>query len=428
MKLDLKADYFSSYYIAGLLSLPLIIQTFPYIGWVFFASIVFLIPFVILKKDSICKSFNETLIIIIFLVVSTFLFALITDAKSISIEVLKDLFRGIAFFLVAIILVLLNKDRSEFLKKIIQISRTIILTAGFIGAILGLFKFFMIKFEHKISILNNSLGEYPLGTSLVTDYNFYALSLLITLLIAIRFWINSDDTKKALFYGCIFSVVINAGIFAGSRRFLASAAPVLLILLFTVFIKENESFKKLKWKELFSTLLITTVLIHGGLYLSDSECQRGKLGCSGLNGISQLEHRVESLIKPSIQTVSPRVERWFYAFEIIKPSQLLLGSGFSYRKEFGCKFNDCKIDDYPHAPILSALLYGGVIGFLSTLACFFYALVTAYQILTRHSSHADLALGLIATTIFVFISGDSLLSMPVFLSMLLISRCVVSFK
>ena len=64
-------------------------------------------------------------------------------------------------------------------------------------------------------------------------------------------------------------------------------------------------------------------------------------------------------------------------------------------------------------------------GLFGALSCLIYALITACQILTRHSSHADLALGLIATTVFVSISGDTLLSMPVFFSMLLISRCVV---
>ena len=69
-----------------------------------------------------------------------------------------------------------------------------------------------------------------------------------------------------------------------------------------------------------------------------------------------------------------------------------------------------------------------MLGFLIVVGAFVYALQTARKILSSHSNYLDIALGLIATTIFVSISGDSLLSMPVFFSMLLISRCVVGFK
>lgn len=168
-------------------------------------------------------------------------------------------------------------------------------------------------------------------------------------------------------------------------------------------------------------------MIFSSLYAANFICQNRLSACADV-GATRLEQRLSRLVAEPENATSPRIDRWVYAFQIIKPSQLLFGSGFSYRQEFGCKFNDCKIIDYPHAPILSALLYGGVIGFLSALTCLFYALVTSYQILTRQSSHADLALGLIATTVFVSVSGDSLLSMPVFFSMLLISRCVVWLK
>lgn len=169
--------------------------------------------------------------------------------------------------------------------------------------------------------------------------------------------------------------------------------------------------------------LVFSSLIYGGLYLTDSGCHDLKLGCSKIHNVTEIQHRAENIFTETHSVTSARIERWLYTFEIIKPTEFLFGSGFSYRQEFGCRFRDCKSDDY--LPFLSAFLYGGEKGLFGVLSCLVYALIIACQILTRHSFHADLALGLIATTVFVSISGDSLLSMPVFFSMLLISRCVV---
>lgn len=413
--------------VAFFLAIPLAVQVFPFIGWLFFACIpgIFFITYTLLSRDYLSNLLANPLVILFGLILIVYIYGIITSSEFILIEIVKNLIRGLSFFITSILLLqLLLNQTPELLKKIVDLFLKITIVVGCTGATFGLAKYWLMQFNYSIKILNDEFFTYPWGTSLQADYNFYALSLFISGLLAIGQWSNSYGMRKSFMWSFFAAVIFNAGFLTGSRRFLLLAPICLLILLLIVYKKNSKISKKIRWKQLFVGFSLATLLIHGGLHFTESDCSEPNLTCWGAN--KELELRVQTLVVDSF--MKSRIDRWLYTFEIIEPPKLLFGSGFSYREKFGCKFNDCKIDDYPHSPILSALLYGGLIGFFSVLACFIYALVTSYQILTRHSSHADLALGLIATTVFVSISGDSLLSMPVFFSMLLISRCVVWLK
>src|SRR5690606_10216175 len=53
--------------------------------------------------------------------------------------------------------------------------------------------------------------------------------------------------------------------------------------------------------------------------------------------------------------MAARFARWRHTFEVGTTSGKIIGTGFGYRHEFGCRFTKCKVEDYPHAPVLSAL-------------------------------------------------------------------------
>lgn len=429
MKLDINIASISVSFLSFFLALPLVVQTFPYLGWIFFACIpsLFFMIYLISKKDCNYKLFTNSSSIVIFLLIIIFFYGMLLDVKSVSNAVIKDLVRGAAFLLATVFLLQLkNVGELDVLKKIVETSRIIILISGVIGAGFGLLKYWFAQFGYEINFFYNSIGEYPWGTSLVTDYNFYSLSLLIALLISLQFWRQSVSTKKSLIYSCIAGVLLSAGVLSGSRRYLIFVVFLLLILFLYILFKGLEPIKRLRWKELFAAIFVTLSLIFGVIYITNYVIQSSGSRFSALD--ARLEARVERLVAEPTMAVYPRVDRWAYALQLIKPSELLSGSGFSYRQEFGCKFDACKGDDYPHAPILSALLYGGVLGFLIVAGAFFCALQTVRRILSSHGNYLDIALGLTATILFVSISGDSLFSVPVFFSMLLISRCVVGFK
>jgi hypothetical protein len=67
---------------------------------------------------------------------------------------------------------------------------------------------------------------------------------------------------------------------------------------------------------------------------------------------------------------------------------------------------------------LSALLFSGAAGAVVSLAC--VALALAYSIQAIKSSlHPELGVAMIACIIFISVSGDTLLSAPAFMSLLL---------
>lgn len=65
--------------------------------------------------------------------------------------------------------------------------------------------------------------------------------------------------------------------------------------------------------------------------------------------------------------ISPRTERWKYAWEIWQTrytmGQKIFGQGFDYLTWYGERFhNNPKRYDFPHNPIISAFLYSGIVG------------------------------------------------------------------
>jgi hypothetical protein len=108
-----------------------------------------------------------------------------------------------------------------------------------------------------------------------------------------------------------------------------------------------------------------------------------------------------------------RIERWIYAIKMFNNYSLfhkLFGNGFSYLDEF--KYNFARKGaayDYPHSPILSVLLYSGLIGLI--LYIFFLLKVVQYY-MTYYSDLLGFAIFFIITILFSFISGNSHFSIP----------------
>lgn len=222
MKLDFKVAILSLNFLSFFLALPLIIQTFPYLGWIFFACIpgLFLLVYLFKNKEYKLEIFTNNLSLLIIMLVTVFFYGMLLDVKSVSNEVVRDSVRGAAFLLATFFLLYLKCiDELAVVKKILESTRIIILISGVIGAVFGLFKYLTTNLGYRINLFNNSFGEYPWGTSLVMDYNFYGLSLLIALFISLQLWRQSVDAKNSLFYSCIASILFSAGILSGSRPY-----------------------------------------------------------------------------------------------------------------------------------------------------------------------------------------------------------------
>src|SRR5262249_40677997 len=99
----------------------------------------------------------------------------------------------------------------------VRLQRTVLIVAA-IGAGLGLAKLLYYNQGGIIIRLMDPERGYPLGTSLVMDYNFYALPLLLGLVSA--FWLLKRDGSsmwRALALLCLPALIL-AVLFSGSRR------------------------------------------------------------------------------------------------------------------------------------------------------------------------------------------------------------------
>lgn len=103
----------------------------------------------------------------------------------------------------------------------------------------------------------------------------------------------------------------------------------------------------------------------------------------------------------------PRVERWRYAWYIFSTEykwwQRIIGGGFGYTKKFANVFKVETGFDYPHNPMISVLLYSGVLGLLLYL----WILVDVFRYYWRYrKEHWQWMLCFYITFFFAFFSAN----------------------
>lgn len=405
---------------------PLISQAVPYVGVVFFllAGIVLLININYWSVDAFVTFSKTPLGGLLIWMNITFFYGLFLYLPAATFPVVKDLVRGFAFLCAWLAIAQFRlKWGSDSLLVIVKYFSKIILFVSLGIAVLGLIKYIFSLYGYRFNFLVSDQNLYPWGTSLVGDYNFYSLTLIIGALVVLGLWIESTSSIYAVIYGFIFFLICYSAWLAGSRRFWIISPLLFITYFYCAYSIRNKLGGRLRWKELFLGLAMIFSFVQICSYLSPPVCVDAANKVECIAHASQIGARGEHLIVHyGGRAISPRIDRWKHAFEIGGIRERLLGAGFGYRRDFGCWSSECKVDDYPHAPILSGLLYGGVIAALVTAALFFYALITAYQILKTKFVFANLAFGLIATTAYASVSGDTLFSLPIFFSMLIVSR------
>lgn len=424
----IKIKNISPVLLALVLTWPLISQSVPYVGLLFFLLIIFgvLSSLNLLGSVAVAELWRDSLWRMLFLMNITFFYGMFLSLTAVTLPVIKDAVRGVAFlFIWTIVLQMHLRNQSENILKIIEGFSKVILFVSIALAVLGAAKYIMSLNGVRLDFLKGNSQLYPWGTSLVGDYNFYSLTLFIGGFITLRYWVCSTSSLRAGLYGGIFTVLFCVALLAGSRRFWVVSPILFGVYLYYINRVSKGLNIKLKWRDFIAGVVVVLLFLSGYRYISNPVCidSVDKVEC--LSHASQIDSRSAEFIQSKgVSGVPSRTERWMHVFngEI---TAKLLGGGFGYRKDYGCLFNKCKVDDYPHAPILSAFLYGGLVAAFLTAALFFYALFIAYQLIKSRSIFADLAFGLVAVVIFSSVSGDTLFSLPVFFSMLIIARCAL---
>ena len=262
-------------------------------------------------------------------------------------------------------------------------------------------------------------AHIPWGSSLINDYNFFSLSILIGLIfLSGRF----EHYNVKIIFIIIFSVLFWSGWLAGSRRFLV-LAPLTGLFLTFIFFRTRSKLRSRHVPEkrknfdlsndvifvLFSIIFIFT--ISAIILFTDENLSR------------TMTSRISTFfIDDTMMGFAPRVERWQFAILMFAENPTFFGTGFNYRELFGCEFEGCKSYDYPHNPILSAILYGGVLASMLTIMLLFHALALSVRAISFFPELQSLGVAMLVIIFYCMISGDTFFRCRYFL--LSISFCM----
>ena len=311
-------------------------------------------------------------------------------------QVFKDL--CIFVFLLGIFLLAGDDATDGFFAAIVPL--------GVVAAVLGLVKMAMLERGYLFGPLLDAMSAsgtcsaYPSGTSpLCVDYNLLGLLWLVAIIGAMksRWW-------------PVAAILLAAGLLCGSRRFIL-LAPFLPIawLLFE------------RRKALVKIAAVAAIGFVLTLAVSDSKQygrhQSGELSWTvvdwtGVRPTGDLQGPNRTYADTMVGTMSAdtaygfgaRIQRWKLGAQNLK----IVGSGFEYHTEFSCKFAECKGLDYPHMPVISEWLIGGVVAGVAAIG--FYAALL-WEIWKRRRETILIG-ALLAAIPYSLISGDTIFSLP----------------
>lgn len=394
------------------LALPFVGQAFPY-GFPLF----FPVAFMAMAASLACASWKSGwtglkvpangFTLLFLLVVAFYLYGLLLTER-LHRSLLGD-------FVDSLALVMVYTAAANTFSDVAHRERTIdrflavLLAAATAVAIVGAFKFMLLLRGQRIGFVDAaSGGKYPFGTSLIQDYNMFALTLLCAALIALARLIEARSALRRVIFLACFIILCGVGFFAGSRRFWI-VAPLGIVAVFAR-ASLTSGFKRSATG--FVWFLAPVVL---GVALAVTY-----LGSDLWSALGDSTHRVQSRLLTLLDAdraggFESRLQRWELAYDLANGAAIWAGQGFDYIYMFSCKFGSCAAVDYPHNPVLSALLYSGVLGALSVLAWLGYLLYLAFELFWRRSSAAMCGLILIVHFPFILISSNTVLSVKSFL-------------
>ncbi len=325
---------------------------------------------------------------------------------------------------------------------------TAIITLAVVTASLGLVKCALLDRGIMVDVLLDhfSIKSYPPGTSLKSDYTAAGM-LWLTAAFACA---ALSVVKRNMKYALLIPILIAAGLLSGSRRFLLAVIFVPVFWIAAALLYQN--------KHRIGKIILTSLLTMSAGYVlsiivadqkSFAQFQSGDKAWRILHLSDVYRGRLDFAKPPSDTVIKPpfrayaevmigtvnsatsygtdsRQERWSFAVDEIKAAPFF-GVGFSYHKVFSCKFVQCNHIDYPHAPMLSAWLIGGFLGFALVL-WFYISVLVLFVTAGRSIFVTGIPAILIALSPFVLVSGDTIFSLLHFLSGVFVLLLSIRFQ
>lgn len=343
-------------------------DAFPYRVPLFF-SIVFLASlwFVFVRRR-----FVLSLDLGFLLFMGSVLFYLIAVLRTGTIfhEIQRDL-QNIAGLLLTILLMSNTSSASEFEVFRRNTMRISALWAALL-AVLGLYKYYLMGIGVKVALIWIEGRPYPWGASLVVDYNFYAFAMLVGAISSLYCFREARSGLTKTWYLTCSVVCLAATALAGSRRgwvteaiFLAALtiAGVIVPWNFVLRLRRDPRRAVQSLKTLAAVLILSMFCLPIiGRYVWHAANQNTQ---EARQHNEDLKFRFSTLAAPH-QAFAERSTRWEYSLQMINertPFEILFGTGFDYLPRFATRF-DVRGggEDYPHNPLISTLLYSGVLG------------------------------------------------------------------
>lgn len=331
-------------------------------------------------------------------------------------QVIKDLIT--ASFILSVYL-LADEDTSDgFFSAVIPL--------GVITALLGLIKAGLLDRGYLVGVILDNCYYYPAGSALCVNYNNLGLLWLVAALGCLknRWWL-------------LLPILVAAGMLSSSRRFivLAGILPfvwvvlqgipavtksvlVAVMVLLTIYcVTDPASFERYRfgqepYKVVFSFDNKDTRVSIDTVSNADAIGEAVQINRSVPSAM------LSTMADGTLGTAS-RLAYWDLALSSLG----WVPQGWSYHEEFSCFFSSCTEFHYPHMSIMSEWIIGGFV--FGMIAILFYVL-PAWTVL-RQKSTVHIALLMFAVP-YSLISGDTVFSLPVYISCMLVALSSVPRK
>jgi hypothetical protein len=322
---------------------------------------------------------------------------------------IPDLRNAITCSLLLFTSIVLIKDMNH-LKQILWMLYKQLFIVSLVSSMLGLFKFYLMLNGTFIDFLRLSDGSYPLGTSLLNDYNTYSFGLFMGLIIGFGFLkTNITPLKRMMLWISIITLLITISM-TGSRRSLLILGVFVLFFL----ISEFRNYLKLITKTLLTLRGDIRLLrpIFGILFVFTITfffVKKSNFEFSDLSQVEKILIRVESLGDAS-GSFNERTKRWHLSNEIFTSMNLkglLFGNGYNYWVDFVPNRQDKLGTDYPHNIFMSIFFSNGIIGVFLISGL----LIISFIVYLKNMKLLfPLLVGYSISFIYLFISGDQIFS------------------
>jgi hypothetical protein len=271
---------------------------------------------------------------------------------------------------------------------------------GLIGSIVGL--------RRIISGISDSslfLDEGGATSSLVADYNMSSLVILVGLISGLSLFHQSKHRLVRLGYIPCLCVIAFAPLLSGSRRYVLffGLSVILTIFYLLYYLAVNWRTLSLKLKGAVSMGFIALSIIPVVLGLAVAGNFDSTLSANPNHPVTSIVRRYETLGQFKETVKDSRgilLGRGLEIFESKGFDKQLLGDGFDYLD----KMSETRDDEYPHNPVVSALLYSGLAGAIVLCVFIFMPLFRIRAILSQSFWVGGCYL---ASLFFLIVSGNT---------------------